>query len=737
MNVGELMVSLALNISDFDRKLTEAEGKGLSFTETLKSVFATADPNINIQVKDGVAEVKIEDFKSLLDTIPDEKVTHLRTTGGGIGGGAGAAGAATAGGGTGPLAGIIAGAIPAIAPVGAAATTAVMGLASAFTAAGAGAVAFGAVAVSNLKGIFTASSNLTKAQDAYNAAVTDKQRQAALVKEQQALVGLNGAQLQAVKSLQSFKSFWDSFAASFQTPVLSLFSQGLHDVETLMTDMKPTITAAAGAFQTLMSQFTKGLGGSQAKDFFNFLAKTAGPDLVSLGDTFGNVIGGILNLMVAFGPTGQSMAASLAKMTANFRDWAASLKGTKGFEDFLKYSAASGKAVLDLIGNLAHLVGTLLKNMAPLGLVMVKTVSDLAKWINQLMTTNPLIKTLVSLVFGAAKNLVEFVDAVIKMFTWLGKTHPVIMDIVTALGFATAAWFALNAVMSMNPITIVIIAIVALVAAGVELVNHWGQVKKFFAGLWSWFTAETTKTWNGIATFFTKTWKDITGGITKAWDAIEGFFKKYGLDILAALTGPIGLLVLFLVKNWSTITSDATNAWNALVSGIKSIISTVVGIVETPFKDISQFFAGLAGEAFQWGANLVGNVVNGIESMIGRVKSAVSNVASAIGNFLGFHSPAKEGPGSDADQWMPNLMNMLVQGVQSGTPKLRTALSGVIGAPSIGGIGSLSPLNTSFSGGGSSGSTRPIIVYLDGREIARGTAPHMVDELRLRTGNKL
>lgn len=757
MNIGDLMVSLALNINDFDRKLAEAEAESLSFTETLKTIFASADPNVDIRVKDGVAEIKVEDFKALLDTVPDEKVTHLRAdaSGGGIGGGAAATAAAGgAAAGAGPLAGIIAGVIPAIAPLAAAATSGIMGLASAFTAAGAGAVGFGAVAVSNLKTIFTASSNLSAAQKAYNNAVTDKQRQAALQKEAQAMHGLNAAQVQAVKSLQSFKSFWDSFSSSFQKPVLSLFSTSLKTIEKILTDLKPTISAAAGAFGTLMSQFNTALGGAQAKQFFDFLAKNAGPDIKMFGDMFGNVFGGVMNLMVAFAPTGRAMLQSMTQMSVEFRKWAANLKGTKGFEDFLKYAAKSGKAVLDLIGNLAKLVGTLLKDMAPLGLTMVKLVSDLAKWINQLMTTNPLISMLVKLIFGAVRNILLFVDGVIKLFTWLGKTHPVIMDIITAVGLATAAFFAFNAVLDANPISLIIIAIALLVAAGVELVKHWGAVKQFFSQLWTWFTTETSKVWKGISRFFDQLWNSIVSGVKQNWNDVKTFFsatwdaikkvatafwddEKKGLETIWKGIVNVGKATWNDFKKgldvvWNGISSVARAFWNREKQGWTNIWNGLVNDAKTIFGGLGKFFTGLWTQAEQWGSNLVHHVAQGITNAISAVRNAVHRVASTVGNFLGFHSPTKEGPGSEADSWMPNLMNMLVDGIQSGTPKLRSALSSAIASPSaLGGFGSLSTGNMFSSVGGSS---RPVVVYLDGRELARGTAPHLVDEIRLETG---
>lgn len=74
----------------------------------------------------------------------------------------------------------------------------------------------------------------------------------------------------------------------------------------------------------------------------------------------------------------------------------------------------------------------------------------------------------------------------------------------------------------------------------------------------------------------------------------------------------------------------------------------------------------------------MGNLVDGIKSMAGGVKDAVTGVASSIKSFLGFGSPTKEGPGSNADTWAPNLINMLKDGIKAGIPEMEANLQAVL-----------------------------------------------------------
>lgn len=64
----------------------------------------------------------------------------------------------------------------------------------------------------------------------------------------------------------------------------------------------------------------------------------------------------------------------------------------------------------------------------------------------------------------------------------------------------------------------------------------------------------------------------------------------------------------------------------------------------------------------------------------------VKSVGGSIADFLGFGSPTKKGPGHTADEWIPNLMDMMAAGMYADIPLIQRAAIQVAAA--------LNPTNT-------------------------------------------
>ncbi|MFE2352204.1 phage tail tape measure protein [Kitasatospora cineracea] len=125
----------------------------------------------------------------------------------------------------------------------------------------------------------------------------------------------------------------------------------------------------------------------------------------------------------------------------------------------------------------------------------------------------------------------------------------------------TAAQWAWNAAVSANPIGLIIIAVIALVAAVVLLWQH------------------------------SETFRDIvTGAFNVVWGAIKAGWDWVAANwplLLAILTGPIGLAVLVITRNWDSIKSAgvAVFDWVCSIPGrIADAFSTLGSILFAPFK---------------------------------------------------------------------------------------------------------------------------------------------------------
>lgn len=180
-------------------------------------------------------------------------------------------------------------------------------------------------------------------------------------------------------------------------------------------------------------------------------------------------------------------------------------------------------------------------------------------------------------------------------------------------------------------------------------------------------------------------------GITAIATGVVGVFGV----AMAAVTSPIGLVTLaigaviaigtVLYQNWDELSVWIVSKWNDIITGITRTKNNLIRAVMSPFEEIDRQIKKVISNAKNWGINLIQNFIDGIRAMIGRVREAATNVANAVKNILGFSSPTKEGPGRYADKWMPNLMNMLADGIERNIYKVESSVN--LAAQTLRGIG--------------------------------------------------
>lgn len=138
-----------------------------------------------------------------------------------------------------------------------------------------------------------------------------------------------------------------------------------------------------------------------------------------------------------------------------------------------------------------------------------------------------------------------------------------------ATGIWTAAQWALNTALSANPIALIIIGIVALIAI---LVVAYKESSTFRA-------------------IVTGAFHDVTGAAT----ATFGWIKAHWPLLLAILTGPVGLAVLAIVKNWGKITTFFKGVPKALGSAMSTVASALTSPFKTAFNAIASIWNDTVG----------------------------------------------------------------------------------------------------------------------------------------------
>ncbi|MFE3409448.1 phage tail tape measure protein [Streptomyces mirabilis] len=123
----------------------------------------------------------------------------------------------------------------------------------------------------------------------------------------------------------------------------------------------------------------------------------------------------------------------------------------------------------------------------------------------------------------------------------------------------TIAQAALNAVMALNPFVLVAIAIAALVAGIVVAYQKSDSfraiVQAAFNGIKTVALAVCDWFLKTVVPFFTQT-------IPGAFRAVLNWVKSNWPWILGALTGPIGLAVVYVIKHWGQISKGLSDGWS-------------------------------------------------------------------------------------------------------------------------------------------------------------------------------
>lgn len=220
----------------------------------------------------------------------------------------------------------------------------------------------------------------------------------------------------------------------------------------------------------------------------------------------------------------------------------------------------------------------------------------------------------------------------------------VVKTVITVVKTAVSVVRGISTVVSLltSPIGLVVLAIAALIAIIVLCVQHWDEIKAKAA---------------------------------EVWQAIVGAFSAAGEWFYNNVVQPV---VDFFTGLWESITTIFTNIWTSITTTVSNIKESIVEGLTAAIDWIKS----LPEQAIQWGADIIQGIVDGIKGAISWVGDAVSGVADKIKSFLGFSEP-EDGPLSDFHTYMPDMMDLMAQGITTGKEKVKAALEVVTGDMSV------------------------------------------------------
>ena len=264
--------------------------------------------------------------------------------------------------------------------------------------------------------------------------------------------------------------------------------------------------------------------------------------------------------------------------------------------------------------------------------------------------------TLAPIIAGVVGKLWEFAD-------WFDALSPQIKDMIVKIGLIAGAIGPLLVVIGTLCSSVSkVIQLVSLVKTGMEVLNvvALGPTIATVAGVVAAIIALILvfQNWDEICEWFKIQWQNFTTFLSQKWADFKTWFMNIGRSITNFFQNLPNQLF-----NWGR------SMIQRFANGIEQSLGLPKGAVTRLINSISGMFRNLLSGPFTWGYHLVQGFASGIRSAFSLVSNAVSSVTNFVRRHLHFTVP-DEGPLADADQWGPDFMKLLANGIHSNKQKV-------------------------------------------------------------------
>jgi len=287
-----------------------------------------------------------------------------------------------------------------------------------------------------------------------------------------------------------------------------------------------------------------------------------------------------------------------------------------------------------------------------------------------------------------AQQMIAVLIGIIAVLTTIA---PLILAVGTACGWSAGGVGAL--VTAAAPVIAIIVAIIAAIMAIIYVIQNWDEVLNFLTETWESVCNKVSELWEG----FKKSWTD---GFNNVKQKINDFFQNLGENFANGLNS---------FQNW------ISNMLSAIVNWAKDFSSKGKNAAVNLVKNIAGEIKSLPSQFLQWGLDMMSNFASGIwKGFTGWVKGKISGVTNFIKKNLHFSVP-DEGPLADADEWMPDFMDLLATGIDRNKSRVESQIKDLQDIMDIG-------MDPSFTDNTNYRYDPTFVVYntttLDGRNIA-------------------
>lgn len=344
-----------------------------------------------------------------------------------------------------------------------------------------------------------------------------------------------------------------------------------------------------------------------------------------------------------------------------------------------------------LLTSFGGLQGVLAALTGPIGIV-VAAVAALAAGFAYLYATSEDFRATVDRLAGTVRdNFGKAMEEIKPKLEELGERFNSFMQTLEPVfeGILTLVVACVNGIIStIGPVVDFITGIVEVIM---------GIIQAFFA----LFTGDWDSFWQGIETIIDGAINMIEGFLNAGTAIWEGILSTFGINMNLSVTDMWEKAKKTIQNVIEKIRTDIKEKWNDIKTWLADTLNNIWDKFKEIFESIRQsvkekidntkqaieegmelaidYLASLPGRFFNWGAEMIGNLIDGIKSKFSDLVDAVGEVAETIAEYIHFSEP-DVGPLSNFHTFMPDMIDMMVNGINQGIPKLQKAMGGMAGS---------------------------------------------------------
>lgn len=217
-----------------------------------------------------------------------------------------------------------------------------------------------------------------------------------------------------------------------------------------------------------------------------------------------------------------------------------------------------------------------------------------------------------------------------------------------ATNAAAAAQGLLNAVMSANPIALIVVLIAGLVVAIIGLWNNSEAFRNFVTSAFQQIQQVAQVVIDAIVNFFTVT-------VPNAIGIVIGFFQNLWSSIVSVFNGALSTVSGFVSSVVSFFTVSVPNAVSNMLSAAGRIPGQIASFLGSALSSAASFVGSFASSAIQAASQFVSNIVSGLSGLAWRVMSVGSDIVHGIWSGI-----------SGAAGWLMNQISGFANNIVSG-----------------------------------------------------------------------